>query len=168
MGRWCVAQTQSQREAWAQENLLNQNFGVFLPFLREHKGKEVVLRTMFPGYIFIEVDEDTQAWKSINGTRGIYKVILSTIERPSFLPRGWLDGLMSLGGIVDSFEEVLKFSPGQVIEFVEGPFKGQRGVCRWSSGQRIALLMNILGNETVVQTRPESVRYVSSNRLDLQ
>lgn len=160
MTRWCVAQTQAQREEWAQENLRNQNFGTFLPLLRTQRGKEVILKTMFPGYIFVEIDETKSNWKSINGTRGIYRVILSNIERPSFVPQGWLDGLMALGGIMDSFEEVIKFSPGQVIEFIEGPFKGQQGVCRWSSRDRIALMLNILGNESVVQTTHNMVKKV--------
>ena len=160
-----MAQTQPSREAWAQENLLNQGFGVFLPYLRERKKDEFILKTMFPGYIFVEVDEDTQRWKSINGTRGIYRIILSTIERPSYVPLGWLDGLMALGGIIDSFEEVVKFSPGQRVELTDGPFQGQQGVCRWTSGKRIALLLNVLGNETLVHTSTAAVQAVIEKNI---
>lgn len=159
--RWCVAQTKPREEELAARQLRQQAFNVFHPLLREHQGRESRLVPMFPRYLFIQVNHLLPvSWAPINGTRGVKRVITSSMELPSLLPIGWVETLRAAGDVLDRFLDALDFAAGDLVEFVDGPFKGQQGVCKWTGEKRVALLLAVLGRETMVVSDPRALRPV--------
>lgn len=167
MLRWCVVQTLLREEDRAIENLKRQAFNVFYPLLREHRGKTLKVVPMFSRYVFVEIETDELDWLQISSTRGVKRIMTTCLERPSLLPVGWVEALMSAGEITDVFLDGLAFKKGDVIEFTEGPFQGQRGVCQWTSEKRVALLLDLLGRQTMVMTESKSVKKIV-DKTDLQ
>lgn len=156
---WCVAQVKPQRESWALENLERQGFRGFMPLLREHRGKHIFTKVMFPNYLFVEVPVGEESdWKTINYTRGVTRVLASSMERPSYIPTGFVENLIALGGIIDQFETCISFNRGDQLVFLQGPFMGQAGICQWSSEKRVALLLSVLGRETMVVSDPSHLK----------
>ena len=160
MPRWCVAQVKPKEDLVAVVNLRNQGFETFLPQLREHRGKETKIVSMFPGYLFIAVEMAERNWLRINGTRGVKRLMIATSQMPSLLPRGWVESLQERGGVTDLFIDALNFVKGDIIEFIEGPFKGQSGTCQWTSEKRVGLLLNVLGQDRLVLSEPRVLRVV--------
>lgn len=158
MLRWCVVQTKPREEAKAISHLENQEFRTFMPLLREHRGRETRTVPMFPRYLFVEIDTEERKWLSINGTRGVQRVMALTIEMPSLLPVGFVEHLLETRSVADWFFDALAFKKGDMVELTEGPFKGQQGVCQWTSEKRVSLLLNMLGRETLVSVEAHVVK----------
>jgi transcriptional antiterminator RfaH len=64
MPYWAVAQTLVRRESFAASRLLDDGFDAFAPKI--HTG------ALFPGYIFIHIEE---RWRSIDRTVGVLKLV---------------------------------------------------------------------------------------------
>jgi transcriptional antiterminator RfaH len=156
--RWCVAQVKPKEDEVAVVNLRRQLFNVCFPLVREHKNKETREVPMFPGYVFVEINPDTLLWISINSTRGVKRVMAHETYKPSFLPVGWVESLQASGAVMDIFLDAAAFKKGDTVEFTDGPFKGHRGVCQWSSEKRVGLLLDILGRESVVISESKALR----------
>ncbi|CAN5173112.1 transcription/translation regulatory transformer protein RfaH [soil metagenome] len=72
---WYVVHTQVSGEAKAARNLVQQGFEVYLPYYlkrRSHARKiEKVAAPLFPRYLFVRIDMETQRWRSIQSTLGV-------------------------------------------------------------------------------------------------
>lgn len=165
---WCIARTRYKEEERALQNLIQMGFNVLLPRLRVHRGKELELQLMFPRYIFIEINEHGKEWRYINNTRGVLQVFTSTPERPSLVPVSWMEQILTLGGVVEKFEDTFAFKRGDQLRFKEGPFKGHVGRCEWSTEHRVALLMNVLGHENIVLSEITALQLIAKADQDLR
>ena len=67
MKKWYLIRTKARQEQIAINNLHNQDYIVYCPRALINK-KNVVL---FPGYLFILLDENLQNWSPIKSTRGV-------------------------------------------------------------------------------------------------
>src|SRR5665213_356294 len=78
-GRWYVVQTHAGSEYKARLELHDQAFHCFLPECVERisHARKVTSRRgpLFPGYLFVSFDVGMTAWRSINGTRGVVRLI---------------------------------------------------------------------------------------------
>lgn len=79
MSAWYVVRTQTLAENKAAMHLNNQGFVTYVPRYRKerrHARKvDTVLRPLFPGYLFVCIETDTQLWRSINGTVGVISIV---------------------------------------------------------------------------------------------
>jgi transcriptional antiterminator RfaH len=77
--RWYVVQTQINGEARAASNLERQGFEAYLPrYLtrRSHARKvDMVVRPLFPRYLFVAIDLAAQRWRSIQSTIGVSHLV---------------------------------------------------------------------------------------------
>ena len=67
MKKYYLIKTKPQQEAIATQNLSNQGFDVFFP-------KAVIKNKttpLFPGYLFIELDDKKQNWTPVRSTKGV-------------------------------------------------------------------------------------------------
>ena len=71
MKQWYLIKTKSRQENIAIKNLKNQNFNVYCPFTTI-SNKIVAL---FPGYVFIQLDKNTQNWAPIRSTKGVLNFV---------------------------------------------------------------------------------------------
>ena len=84
---WYLLQTKPNAHVMACKNLRQQGFDIFLPFVTKtakKNGKFLDIKTpLFPGYLFMGTSSDSIPWKTVNGTRGISKVVtLDGVYRP--------------------------------------------------------------------------------------
>ena len=151
--RWSVVQVKSQCEELAIKNLEESGFIGFYPRLTLQKGSKTEKRPMFPGYIFVEIDLlDMPKWRTINSHRGVYKMMMRASGCPGILPIGLVEAMIERGDLLATFNDVVKLVKGQRIKFTSGPLCGLNGIIQWTNKERIALLVDLLGREILVQS----------------
>ncbi len=72
---WYLIYTKPRQERYARENLERQGYEVYLPLMkdrRRRKGRYVeIVDALFPRYLFIHLDQDTDNWSPIRSTFGV-------------------------------------------------------------------------------------------------
>lgn len=149
--RWFVAVAQPGRERLAIEHLLRQDFGTLLPALTRRvlvRGRlEPREELAFPGYVFVAFDPAVDRWRSVNGTRGVVR-LLGDGETPLPLPRPVADELVTrfgAGPVEDLASAVELFRPGTALRVLQGPFAAYVGRCLWASAERVRLRLEAAG-----------------------
>jgi transcriptional antiterminator RfaH len=152
--RWFVVHTQPRREALAIEHLNRQEFGTFCPMFRRtvrHARKcTTVLSALFPNYVFVQFDPSWDRWRSINGTRGVVRLI-SHSDVPSPVPGGVVEALqhrMQADGVMDW---TTTLEVGDAVKVVGGPFADLVGTLeRLDASGRVRVLLDLLGRSVSV------------------
>lgn len=151
-GFWSVVQVQPRAEEKARQHLANQGFAPYLPRYRRRvrhaRRIEMVLRPLFPGYLFVQLDPAKTRWRSINGTVGVRRV-LTDGEAPRHVPDRIVDEIMARE---DETGAVTLLPPafvrGQPVRIIEGPFADCDGLFQeMRDDQRVVLLFTLLGRE---------------------
>lgn len=140
--RWYVVHTRSHQERWAETNLSRQGFRSWLPVMersRRHARRiETVRVPLFPGHLFVEMDIAREAWRAINGTFGVRRLLADGF-RPQALPEATgADGLSTVAPA--------DLRPGDAVTIASGPFAECAAVVlRLAPGERIEVLLDVLG-----------------------
>src|SRR5439155_10529333 len=96
MRRWYVAHTQPHAEAKAAWHLRNQGFEAYLPrYLkrRSHARRiDHVPAPLFPRYLFVAIDLETERWRAVRSTVGVSELVLDG-DRPAPVPRGVVEDI---------------------------------------------------------------------------
>lgn len=169
MERYYVVQTRPQKEQTAAFELQNQGFSTFFPVIkrapRVKRGQLVVppLQPLFPKYLFVQLDLDLDPWRSINGTRGVVRVMCMDEYRPSPVPVLAMTRLLEAGELIEEDMAALPFNLGDTVEFVEGPMKGRQGLVGSCAADRVTLLLDLLGRQTTVYCEPKSLKYIGNS-----
>jgi transcriptional antiterminator RfaH len=159
--RWYVAHTQPRAESRAVAHLERQGYSVFCPRYRKtvrHARKaKSVLASLFPNYLFLRFDPAHDAWRAVNGTRGVVRLI-SQGETPQPLPHGIVEDLLALthaGGVMDWAPT---FKIGQAVRIAEGPFADFVGKLEHlDAAGRVRVLLDLLGRSVSVALRCEAL-----------
>lgn len=153
---WFVVETKARCEALALENLENQNFTVLYPtqIRRRLVRRQVVelASPYFPGYLFVKFDPVVDRWQSINGTRGVKRLMCFSPERPAAIPGPIADILVEQygrGPIKDAKAD-MDHLVGKLLRITAGPLEGLTGNCQWSDAQRVGLLIWYFGGRNIV------------------
>lgn len=154
--RWYVVQTQQRGEAHAARELANQAFEVFLPRYQKkcrHARKvTLVAAPLFPNYLFVRLDPQRQRWRSINGTRGVSRLIASQdgpIPVPDALIAVLRTRLDAQGFVTMSLRP--DFAPGEAIRIRSGSFAEAIGLFDgFRDHDRVAVLLELLGGKVRV------------------
>jgi len=160
LGWYCV-QTLASKEALALLHLQRQDFIVFLPRLakaRRHARRyDTVLAPLFPGYLFVQMDPQRQRWRSINGTFGVARLILSG-ETPLQVPPGVVEALLEAcddRGLLQARQRDM-LNLDDEVRILVGPFADRIArVARLDPRDRVELLLELLGR-SVALTLPRS------------
>lgn len=148
--RWYLVYSKPRQEALAKENLERQGYTTYLPLLRTPRkrlGRRIIrIEPMFPRYLFIFLDTETDNWAPIRSTVGV-----NTLVRFGMTPSPVPDDLIELlkqredsSGVQDI--PMHTFKPGQTVRIEEGPFMGYEGIfLAESSQQRVLVLLDIVG-----------------------
>ena len=154
MKHWYLVKTKSKQEDIAILNLENQNFHVYCPFVLIRNKNEV----LFPGYIFIQLDKDTQNWSPIRSTKGVLYFVrfgLSYAKIPDniieFIKTNQLN-------TAEKLKNINKFKPGDKVQIADGVFKNCIAIFKsYKSDERVILLMNLLGQQQKLTIKQESL-----------
>ena len=148
MQKWYVAACRTNQEERAYQNLLRSNVTVYHPTVFTEfyqKGRRKVIESpLFPGYIFVNMDASINSVSTVNGTRGIKKIVAFG----DFL--AFVDDLV-IETIIDQLSKNNKLLgpdliSGEEIEIQKGPFAKLKGIFIEKDGKtRSTMLINILG-----------------------
>lgn len=156
MSRWYVINTQTRAEERAAFHLESQGFEVFLPRYRKQRRHarrtDIVLRPLFPSYLFVRLDVTHQQWRSINGTIGVNALMASGLI-PLPVPRGLVEGLIANS---DGKSMIVVSPPtlkkGQRVTIDTGAFADYTAVFEeMIDEKRVLLLLDLLGQEVRLQ-----------------
>lgn len=160
MPSWAVVMAKPNCEALAVVNLNRQGYVCYFPRFRERKpDKTVLIRPLFPRYLFVLFD---QVWYSMRGTRGVSHVLMGedgpAVIHPSVIDslkeREDNEGFIHLGKRTS--EE--KFERGQSVKTLEGPLVGLPLIYEgMPARERVRVLVDILGRKTVVTVKESSL-----------
>ena len=77
--RWYLIQTKPRQEARAEEHLQRQNFECYRPLKsgepKKRTPKVASEEELFPGYLFIRMDQVHDNWYPIRSTRGVARIV---------------------------------------------------------------------------------------------
>lgn len=164
MHAWYVAATHHRCELLAEQQLRRDKLQPFNPKCAVTKivrGVEVTTRRPYiPGYIFINFDRDAEAWRFINATHGIKRLLGNNPERPEPVnPKAMQLIFDRCGGgdlVIDqdALDKALeKFIPiGAEVKVKVGPFASFTGpVQRLEKNREYIVLCSIFGRSTEVR-----------------
>ncbi|MCD5992711.1 transcription/translation regulatory transformer protein RfaH [Pseudomonas sp. CDFA 602] len=76
--RWYLIQTKPRQETRAEEHLQRQHFECYRPLRSEEKKRTTrspADEALFPGYLFIRMDQVHDNWYPIRSTRGVARIV---------------------------------------------------------------------------------------------
>jgi transcriptional antiterminator RfaH len=163
MKAWYVVYTHPSAETKAAYNLRRQNFTVYLPQygkqIRHARRTEIVRSAFFPRYFFVNLDLETDRWRSVNSTFGVIHLICFG-DIPARLPNEFIAQIRareSADGLVET-GHVHCFAHGQDVEILAGAFVGQIGVFDCSTDDdRVRILLNVLGRTVQLRLPPQAI-----------
>jgi transcription elongation factor/antiterminator RfaH len=155
--RWYVVHTQVHAETRASVHLETQGYHVFCPRLRKtvrHARKSTdKLAPLFPGYLFLEMDSSRGRWRSVNGTRGVVR-LLTQGDVPQPVPGDIIEALRSRADVHGIMQSVPGLGTGQRIRITEGPFEDLVGTLHGLEGaDRVHVLLDLLGRSVMATLR---------------
>lgn len=138
---WYAIQYKPAQGDRALENLQNQGARCFYPKVtveRIRGGKRRArLEPLFPGYLFINLEESDPLWSKLRSTRGVLRVV-GFGGRPVPVPDEVIsfihDGLTSL-------EQQGGLKRGEKVQVREGPFRGVEGIFQAYDGEERAIVL---------------------------
>lgn len=153
---WYCIQTKVGSEELAKRNLDRQGFETYLPMtpadLRKQRATLKELEPLFKSYLFLHLSEQVGDWSPIRNTIGVLKLVRFA-GYPARVPEHIISDLKELENrngvhVVTQFE----YQKGDKITIRSGgSFEYCQAIFQKSAGQRVWILMDILGRETEVQ-----------------
>jgi transcriptional antiterminator RfaH len=142
----------------AERNLARQGIRVLAPVFHERKvraGHKPVLRRklVFPGYVFVHLPDMPRWFRSVNGTRGISRLIIGNPLLPQALPVQFMAGLIERCGEDGTLLEAKdNLAIGDRVRVVAGPFADQiSSIEKLSPDARVTLLISFMGQSARLQ-----------------
>lgn len=159
---WFLAQLKPNCANIADRNLKRQGFETFLPLeeeTRQRRGKFVnANRPLFPGYIFVALDVTRGAWRTVNSTYGITRLV-SFGNEPTAMPKDLVAQLMGRCDAQGKLLPAKLLAPGDQVTLTKGPFANfVAEVEKIAPDQRVWVLMDIMGAQTRISVGTDQLR----------
>ena len=154
MKNWYLIKTKPRQEKIAKQNLENQAYRTFCPIVKINN-RFVVL---FPGYLFVQLNEKTQNWSPINSTKGVSHFVKFGLNFAK-VPISVIKFIKTNQHLTaDKLKDLNKFKTGDKVQISDGAFKNWVAIFKcYKSDERVILLMNLLGQEQSLSFKKESV-----------
>jgi transcriptional antiterminator RfaH len=149
---WYVVQTKPHKEDLATDNLQRQGFTAYCPHTMQAKRRrqcwQKVIEPLFPRYLFVQLDVGVDNFAPIRSTLGVIGLVRFG-NQPAVMPLSAIEAIQQQEQtIVDNCDEHPRWSKGDLVEILDGPFAGLRGIFQRKEGiERVSLLLGILGQE---------------------
>lgn len=159
---WFVLQLKPQGLNRAEENLMRQGFESFCPKRIEsilRRGRRSAKRVpLFPGYLFVAFDPGSRGWTSLHATRGVARLIVTDIRKPTPLPSSFMAGLMARCDDQGVLGAPPCLAQGDRIRLLSGPFADTvASIEKLEDGDRIRILMDLMGRQTPISISTSQV-----------
>jgi transcriptional antiterminator RfaH len=157
--RWYVIQCKRREELRALEHLKRQEYYCYLPTLtteKQRNGRKLDShKPLFPGYLFIQLDEVNDNWHPIRSTRGVVRIVrcnqraIPVQDEIVEIIRQRLTGNPPLPYLL----------PGDRVVITQGCFADLEAIFVANDGdERVMLLLNILHREQRLSFPADNVR----------
>jgi transcriptional antiterminator RfaH len=154
MRNWYLIKTKPRQENVAIKNLENQEYCTYCP-IAQINNQSVAL---FPGYLFIQLDEKTQNWSPINSTKGVSNFVRFGLNFAK-VPDNVIEFIKANQLItIEKLKNLNKLKPGDKVQITDGVFKNCVAIFKsFKSDERVTLLMNIVGQQQAINIKQESL-----------
>lgn len=147
--RWYLIQCKPRQDLRAEENLTRQSFKCYRPTLpveRTQRGRRISsVESLFPGYLFILLDQLNDNWHPIRSTRGVNQLVTFG-KQPTAVPDELIEKLQEqLSG---KQPEDLILEPGDRVRINSGIYKELDAIFLSHDGtKRVVILLQLLHRE---------------------
>jgi transcriptional antiterminator RfaH len=157
MLRWYLVRTKPNAETTALRNLERQRYETYLPRLSQSlpwrgQWRDRVV-PLFPGYLFLGLDEGRQALAPVHSTVGVAGVVRFGASY-ALVPEAVLRDLRARANPATGLHRLAlpaRLAPGTPVRIVAGPFDGLEGVFQREAGdERAIVLLSVLGQSASV------------------
>jgi len=154
MKNWYLIKSKPRQEKIAIQNLENQDYKVFCPIAKINN-KLVVL---FPGYLFVQLNEKTQNWSPIHSTKGVSHFVKFGLNFAK-VPINVIEFIKTHQHITtEKLKNLNKFKPGDKVQITGGVLENYMAIFKcYKSDDRVILLLNLLGCEQSLSIKKEAV-----------
>ena len=151
MDCWFAVYCKPRQEAVAEENLLRQDFRVYLPRVGIRKRRRGqwcdAVEVLFPRYAFIRIDPLRRSTAPVRSTRGVVGLVRFG-GQPAVVPDAMMNALMEREDDASGLhlDSGARLRIGERIKLLEGPLAGIEGVFTEQDGEkRVVVLLDLLG-----------------------
>ncbi len=169
---WFCVRSQVKHEHIAAAHLRKmEDVEVFLPRIRFQRGARRgmvwVTEALFPGYLFVGFDWQ-RSLRRVQSASGVQGVVHFGGHWP-VIPKETIAALRQVMGTTDLHTISPEFSPGDAVQITEGTLCGLRAVVSrvMPGSERIAVLMELLGRQTVVELKRSSIVMEGNKRTEI-
>jgi transcriptional antiterminator RfaH len=138
---WYVLQHKNAQGNRALEHLQNQEITCFYPKITVEKikaGKRTKkLEPLFPGYLFVNLEQTDPMWSKLRSTRGVIRVV-SFANKPAAISD---DVIKHIKESLNTVADQGGIKPGQSVALNEGPFKGISAIFQAYDGEERAIVL---------------------------
>ena len=138
---WYALQHKPAQGDRALAHLQNQDIACFYPKITVEKitaGKRTKkLEPLFPGYLFVNLEQTDPIWSKLRSTRGVIRVV-SFANKPAPISDGVIQHIKDS---LDSVAEQGGIKPGQAVQLNEGPFEGISAIFQAYDGEERAIVL---------------------------
>ena len=127
-------------------------------------GKPDRIVPLFPRYLFVRFHRLDDPWRRIRSLRGVEAILSSTPESPIAVPDAAIEairGQCAPNGCIYPLDLATKaaapLAVGTIARLTEGPMADLTGICSWSDGKRVRLLLEIMGRAVLVTVAQSAV-----------
>ena len=154
MKNWYLIKTKPRQEKIAKQNLENQGYEAFCPIAKINNQ----LVVLFPGYLFVQLNEKTQNWSPINSTKGVSHFVKFGSNFAK-VPISVIEFIKTNQNITaEKLKNLNKFHPGDKVQISDGTFKNWVAIFKcYKPDERVILLMNLLGREQSLSIKKDLV-----------
>jgi transcriptional antiterminator RfaH len=162
---WFLIYCKPRQEALAAKNLERQGYEVYLPMLRQRRRGQAnagwCVAPMFPRYLFIHLDQESDNWKPIRSTIGVSRMVVFG-DVPARVPDTFVDALRAQAGENGIHEsDQGRFVAGETVMIVGGPMAGYEAVFKARTAkERVVLLLTIAGRMVAVNVRSDDIAHL--------
>ena len=145
---WYVVYTKPNQEMRAEAELMHQQFTIYLPRLiemqRRHKQLRRTIKPMFPRYLFVQPMHSEHSIAPIKATRGVSHLIRQG-SKVIAVPESLIESIRVSETQLNHQGTRPYVMPGQSIEVIDGPFRGVVSRVVAATGDRVSILLEVLG-----------------------
>ncbi len=154
MNKWYLIKTKPRQEIKAKKNLENQGYRAFCPMIKINDR----LVVLFPGYLFIQLNDKTQNWSPINSTKGVSHFVKFGLNFAK-VPDSVVEFIKSNQHITtEKLLNLKKFKSGDKVQISDGVFKNCLAIFKsYKSDERVILLFNLLGQKHSLDIKKDFV-----------
>ncbi len=163
MIRWYAVYTRPHAETKALDHLLRQGYCAYLPRFRTQithaRRRQVVLRPLFPRYLFAGVGGGTMRWHPIRSTFGVTDLVRAGDE-PATVPSEVVEAIREReqAGGFDRLGLQRSLRLGELVRVTAGALEDLVGrLVELRDQDRVVVLLELLGRAVRVQLRAEAV-----------